>query len=249
MKVPRLVLPGLDPFAFIAESFQIGIEPLGDIGTTPLHEGDLFVGNYELFQIADLLIEQIGEARRIDRMISVHKLIFHLCPRIILNDRTAHREFIKVVIGKMPDNLSHFARFNILPAKVVLIFKKNKSKIPKFNRFSSFEHLAFQKLPAGGPFLFKRKEIILTWDCQKSVASMCWPRHYYFRRPRTVSFCQFLLNRGLGRPLFTNFYSTEASDGLFLLISTQPRPRTASFRQFLLSVGLRKPLFANFCAA
>ena len=67
-------------------------------------------------------------------------------------------------------------------------------------------------------------------------------------RPRTASFHQFLLNRGLGRPLFANFYSTEASDGLFSPISTQRRPTKASFCQFLCSVGLRKPLSANFCA-
>ena len=68
-------------------------------------------------------------------------------------------------------------------------------------------------------------------------------------RPRKASFSQFLLIRGLGQPLFRNFYSSEASDSLFFVISAHPRARKASFSQFLFIRGLGRLLFGVFCSS
>jgi hypothetical protein len=67
----------------------------------------LLISDGELFEIAHLLHDKVGESLGIDGIVTVIEFILHPCTWIVVDHGTAHRELVQVVVGKMVDNLPH----------------------------------------------------------------------------------------------------------------------------------------------
>ena len=67
-------------------------------------------------------------------------------------------------------------------------------------------------------------------------------------RARKGRFWRFLLIRGLGKSVFGDFYSSEASESLFFAFSAHPRPQKVCFWCFLQIRGLGRAIFHSAAA-
>ena len=102
------VLRSGDPFPSEAETAEVIVEPVGEIGAPPLHEGDFLFGDPHVFEHGDLSHKLLCESGRVDAVVAVSEAIFDLCARIVGNHGAAHRELIEVVVGEVADDLMHF---------------------------------------------------------------------------------------------------------------------------------------------
>ena len=102
-----VVLPCLNPFLLEPKATEIDVEPVGQIIAFAFHEFYLLVGDDEILQIAHLFHHKVGKAFGIDKVVTVVEHVFDLCTWVVVNDGTAHRELVQVVVSKMVDYLSH----------------------------------------------------------------------------------------------------------------------------------------------
>ncbi len=97
------------PFAAVAESPQVTVEPLRDVAAFAFHEVDFTVGDDELLKHDYLLVEAVDESCGIHHVVSVDECVFHPCSREVLYYRAAHCEFIQVVVGEVGDYRFHLS--------------------------------------------------------------------------------------------------------------------------------------------
>lgn len=127
MQVALLVLPAFHPLTRIAESLEIGEEPLGDVIALALHEGDLLIGDDHVLEHGHLLHHQLVESLGIGEVVAVDKAVLHLGAREVVDDGAAHGELVEVVVGEMRYDLSHLRIMFFKPASKIVIFSKNNA--------------------------------------------------------------------------------------------------------------------------
>ena len=81
--------------------------PFGQIIDSPFHVVNFLFGDDDLRHIAQLLVDQLGKALGIDRVIAVKECIFYLSARISLKNVVLTAEGVGVVISKMMNYLLH----------------------------------------------------------------------------------------------------------------------------------------------
>ena len=77
------------------------------VTASPFHEIYLVIRNDNALQGFDLATQFVSKPSGIYRVIAVYKLVFYLGTRVIIDDRTAHRKLIKVIICEVIDDLFH----------------------------------------------------------------------------------------------------------------------------------------------
>lgn len=101
------VLIDLHQPSIVTKTLQEAVEPLWDIRTATAHEINLLLSDSYILKHSYLLAQCGCEPRRIAAVVAVGETVFNLCARVILYYGATHGEFIKIVVGKVSDYLSH----------------------------------------------------------------------------------------------------------------------------------------------
>ena len=81
--------------------------PLRQIIHALLHESDFLFSDFHVAHQVDLLLHKVRKSLGIDRLVAVEERIFHLSTRIGLQNIVLAAESVSIVVGEMPDDLSH----------------------------------------------------------------------------------------------------------------------------------------------
>ncbi len=105
------ILTHTNPLTAKPVAFQKIIEPERNVRTAALHECNLLICHAHPFQQLYLPAQLVGKAGRIRRGVAVGKCVLDLSARIIVYHRAAHRQLVKVIVGKMSYYLMHISEF------------------------------------------------------------------------------------------------------------------------------------------